>query len=70
MKYYRRTTKFMLEVQKPSQALISVKDPVNTFDLSPKWARTLSSFDIFLWVLYKAPQIQISKLIFDTLLWA
>jgi hypothetical protein len=30
-----------LEEQKPTQALKSVKGPGNTFDLSPKWARTL-----------------------------
>jgi hypothetical protein len=43
-----------LEVQKPTQALKSVKGPENTFDWSPNWARTLPSninFDIwfFLW---------------------
>jgi hypothetical protein len=29
------------EVQKPTQALKSVKGPGNTFDWRPKWARTL-----------------------------
>ena len=36
-----------LEVQKPTQALKSVKNPANTFDCNTKWARTLPSFDIF-----------------------
>jgi hypothetical protein len=30
-----------LEVQKPTQALKSVKGPANTFDFNPKWSRTL-----------------------------
>jgi hypothetical protein len=30
-----------LAVQKPIQALKSIKGPGNTFDLNPKWARTL-----------------------------
>ena len=30
-----------LEVQKPTQALTSVKGPCITYDLNPKWARTL-----------------------------
>jgi hypothetical protein len=32
-----------LEVQKPTQALMSVKGTVNTFDWNRKWARTLPS---------------------------
>jgi hypothetical protein len=36
-----------LEVQKPTQALKSVKDPGNTFDLNPKWSRTLPSLIYF-----------------------
>ena len=32
-----------LEVQKPTQALLSVKGDGNTFDWGPKWARTLPS---------------------------
>ena len=28
-------------MQKPTQALKSVKGPGNTFDLNPKWTRTL-----------------------------
>jgi hypothetical protein len=64
-----------LEVQKPTQALQSVKDPDNTFDLNPKWARTLPSLIYISWDIYKAPplhkkNIQLSNLIFDTLLWA
>jgi hypothetical protein len=34
-----------LEVQKPTQALKSVKGPSNTFDLIPKWSRTLPSLE-------------------------
>jgi hypothetical protein len=30
-----------LDVQKPTQTLKSAKGPANTFDLNPKWARTL-----------------------------
>jgi hypothetical protein len=63
-----------LEVQKPIQALKSVKDPGNTFDLNPKWSRTLPSLIYFSWDIYRdTPSIkkdQISKLIFETLLWA
>jgi hypothetical protein len=63
-----------LEVRKPTQALQSVKCPANTFDWSPKWARTLPSLIYFSWDIYRDPppqkKIQISKLIFDTLLWA
>jgi hypothetical protein len=32
-----------LEVQKPTQALKSLKGTDNTFDVNPKWARTLPS---------------------------
>jgi hypothetical protein len=63
-----------LEVQKPTQALKSVKGPANTFDFNPKWSRTLPSLIYFSWDIYRdLPSIkknQISKLIFDTLLWA
>jgi hypothetical protein len=53
-----RTAKFLttwgfpccgLEVQKPTQELKSVKDPGNTFDLIPKWSRTLPSLIYFSW---------------------
>jgi hypothetical protein len=50
-----------LKVQKPTQALQSVKDLGSTFDLSPKWERSMLFFDIFLWVISRVPQIQISK---------
>jgi hypothetical protein len=30
-------------VQKPTQALKTVKGPGNTFELNPKWARTIPS---------------------------
>jgi hypothetical protein len=63
-----------LEVQKPTQALMSVKGPSNTFDLIPKWSRTLPSLIYFSWDIYRDPLFikknQISKLIFDILLWA
>jgi len=63
-----------LEVQKPTHGLRSVKDPVNTFDLNPNWARTLPSFIYFSLVIHRDPPpqffFQISKLIVDTLLWA
>jgi hypothetical protein len=62
-----------LEVQKPTQALKSVKDQGNTFDLNPKWSRTLPSLIYFSWDIYREPlhkKNQISKLISDTLLWA
>jgi hypothetical protein len=36
-------------MQKPTQALKSVKDPSNTFDLNPKWSRTLPSLIYCLW---------------------
>jgi hypothetical protein len=70
-----------LEVQKPTQALKSVKDAGNTFDVNPKWARTLPSLIYFSWDIYRDPLLhtyrdplpqfffQISMLIFDTLLW-
>jgi hypothetical protein len=61
-------------VQKPTQALQLDNGAGNTFDLNPKWARTLPSLIYFSWDIYRdlPPQskIQISKLIFDTLLWA
>jgi hypothetical protein len=44
-----------LEVQKPIQALKSVKDPGNTFDLNPKWSRTLPSLIYFSWDIYRDP---------------
>ena len=64
-----------LEVHKPTQALKSVKGPDNTFDLNPKWVRTLPSLIYCSWDIHRDPptpqkKIQISKLIFDTLLWA
>jgi hypothetical protein len=62
-----------LEVQKPTQALNSVKGAGNTFDLNPKWANTLQLgiFDgIFIDTRLHNIFFQISKLIFDTLLWA
>jgi hypothetical protein len=63
-----------LQVQKPTQALKSVKSPGNTFDINPKWSRTLPFLIYFSWDIYRDTplhkQNQISKLIFDTLLWA
>jgi hypothetical protein len=62
-----------LEVKKPNQALKSVKGLDNIFDLIPKWARTVP-LGIFHGIFIEPPPstktIPISKLIFDTLLWA
>jgi hypothetical protein len=44
-----------LEVQKSTQALQSVKGPGYAFDLIPMWGRTMPSFDIFSWVIYRVP---------------
>jgi len=44
-----------LEVENPIQALQSVKGPGNTFDLNPKWERTLPSFGNFSWDIYRVP---------------
>jgi hypothetical protein len=44
-----------LEVQKPTQALKSDKGPGNTFDLNPKWSRTLLSLIYFSWNIYRDP---------------
>jgi hypothetical protein len=38
-----------LEVQKPTQALKSVKGPINTVDGQPKWARTMPSLIYCSW---------------------
>jgi hypothetical protein len=56
-------------VHNPTHALKSVKGPGNTFDLNPKWERTLPSFDNFYGIFIALPKIEITKLIFDTLLW-
>ena len=42
-------------MQKPIQALKSVKNPGNTFDLNPKWSRTLPSLIYFSWDIYRDP---------------
>jgi hypothetical protein len=61
-----------LEVQKPTQALKSVKDPDNTFDLFSKLKITLLSLIYFSWDIYSNTLhnffSQISDLIFDTML--
>jgi hypothetical protein len=67
------TPYFGLEVQQPNQVLQALKGAANTFDLNPKWTRTLPSLIYFSWDIHRDPlhkKIQISKLIFDTLLWA
>jgi hypothetical protein len=47
-----------LEVQKPTQTLKAVKGPGNTFDLTPKWARTLPFGIYFSWMCeYKKKKI-------------
>jgi hypothetical protein len=51
-----------LEVQNPIQALKSVKGLGNTFDINPKWERTLPPFGNFSWDIYRPPKkIQIAK---------
>jgi hypothetical protein len=57
-----------IEAQSPTHALTLVKGPSNAFDLTPKWERTLPSFGNFPWDIERVHPIQISKLIFDTLL--
>jgi hypothetical protein len=47
-----------LEVQKPTQVLKSVKGPEDTFDLNPKWARTLPTLIYFSWDIYRDPPPQ------------
>jgi hypothetical protein len=42
-----------LEVQKPTQALKSVKGPGNTFEKNHTWSRTLPSLIYFSWDIYK-----------------
>jgi hypothetical protein len=54
------TPRYGLEVQNPTQALKGVKGRDNTYDLNFKWARTFPR---------PPKKIQMSKLIFDTLLW-
>jgi hypothetical protein len=44
-----------LEVYKPTQALQSVKGPVNTFDWNPKWAWTLLSLIYCSWDMHRDP---------------
>jgi hypothetical protein len=57
-----------LEVEKPTQALMSVKGLGNIIDLNPKWTRTLPFLIYCSWEITLPPKIfQISKLIFDTL---
>jgi hypothetical protein len=54
----------MLEVQKSTQALKSVKDPGNTFDLIPKipkWSRPLPSLIYFSWDIYRDPPLHKTK---------
>ena len=40
-------------MQKPTQTLTSVRDPGNTFDLNPKWARTLPFLIYCSWDIYR-----------------
>jgi hypothetical protein len=54
----------VLEVQKPTQAHKSVKDPGNTFDLNPKWARTLLSLIYVSWVIYRVPPNRNIKVVY------
>jgi hypothetical protein len=50
-----------LEVQKPTQALKSVKGPGNIFDLNSKWSRTLPSLIYFSWDIYREPPLHKKK---------
>jgi hypothetical protein len=47
-----------LEVQKPTQALKSVKGPGNTFDINHKWSRTLPPLTHFSWDINRAPLLK------------
>jgi hypothetical protein len=42
-------------MQKPTQALQSVKGPDNTFHINPKWTRTLPSFIYLSWDIHRDP---------------
>jgi hypothetical protein len=44
-----------LEMHYTTKALKSVKGPGNTFDLKPKWQRTLQFFGNCLWDVYRVP---------------
>jgi hypothetical protein len=50
-----------LEVQKPTQELQSVIGPGNTFDLNPKWSRTLPPLIYFSWDIYRDPPFHKKK---------
>jgi hypothetical protein len=57
-----------LEVQKPTQALQSVKDPDNTFEINLKWTRTFPQISTLIFEisfverdLYKYPMKNISR---------
>jgi hypothetical protein len=42
-------------MQNPTEALKSDTGPGNTFDINPKWERTLPSVDNFPWDIYSPP---------------
>jgi hypothetical protein len=48
-----------VEVQKPTQPVKTAKGSGNTFDLNPKWARTLPSLIYFAWDMYRDPTPQL-----------
>jgi hypothetical protein len=50
-----------LEVQKPTQALKSVKGTGNTFDINHRWSRTLPSLIYFSWDINRASLHKKSK---------
>jgi hypothetical protein len=57
-----------LEVQKTTQELKSVKGSCNTFDLRPKWARSLPFLIYFSWDIHRDPLLhkkQISNIKVD-----
>jgi hypothetical protein len=58
-----------LEVQKPTQALKSVKGPGNTFDINHKWSTTLPSLIYFLWDIYRDPLLHKNKSNINVNIW-
>jgi hypothetical protein len=57
MKNILRTAKFLPTwgLGKPTQSLKSVKGSGNTFDINPKWTRTLPSLTYCSWDIYRDP---------------
>jgi hypothetical protein len=55
------TTVCGLVVQNPTKALMSVKDPDNIFELTPKWASTLPSVGNISCDIYRVPKYLFSE---------